>query len=175
MKASVREATENDVTRLAALGAETFISAFGDLYSGKDLRAFVAESHSPAAYRNLISNPDCRVWIAENEGVEPIGYAVGGPCGLPVPDLPANSGELKRIYMKEGVRGGGVGACLLSTALDYLRARFDRVYLSVYSENHAAHRFYERFGFVKIGDYFFMVGEQADAEWIMELKEHRTA
>ncbi len=175
MTFQVRLAQENDEERLAEIGATTFTSTFGHLYSEKDLCAFIAKSHRPEVYRKLLGDSDHRAWIAESAEGETVGYAVAGPCGLPVPDMPPDSGELQRIYLTEGAKGAGVGARLMTAALEFLRARYGRVYLSVHSENFTAQRFYERFGFVKLCDYFYMVGDHADPEWIMELKEARIA
>lgn len=170
MTIDIRPALEEDADALAALGAETFMATFGHLYKEKDSNAFLAKNHSAAVYARLLADPDYGVWIAEDEKGEAIGYAVAGPCSLPVPDIPANSGELSRLYLKKGVQGAGLGARLLDIALDFLRDRFEHVYLSVYAENVVAQRLYERSGFVKIHDYFYMVGDHADPEWIMELK-----
>jgi len=171
----IRQANEKDAERLAAIGVETFKSAFGHLYPPDDFLDFASTYHSPEAYRRILTNENCRAWIAEAANGETVGYAVSGPCSLPVPDLSPNSGELKRIYLNKGIQGSGIGARLMTAALEFLRTRFDRVYLGVYSENFSAHRFYERFGFVKIADYVFMVGKHEDAEWIMELKEPKSA
>lgn len=168
--ATIRIAFEEDAPALATLGAETFSSTFGDLYAAADLRSFLEKNHSVEAYRALLSNPEYGLWIAEAEGGEAVGYAVAGPCGLPVPDLPENSGELLRLYLKKGAQGGGLGARMLETALEFLRDRFERIYLGVYKENLTAQRLYERYGFVKVHDYIYMVGDHADPEWIMELK-----
>lgn len=169
MTVEIRPALAKDAQTLAALGAETFIATFGHLYDEKDLNAFLAKNHSASVYAALLRDPDYGVWLAETPGGVAVGYAVAGPCSLPVPNLPANSGELARLYLKTGVQGAGLGARLLAVALAFLQNRFERVYLSVYSENAAAQRLYQRFGFVKIRDYFYMVGDHADPEWIMEL------
>lgn len=168
---SIREAFEDDAQTLAALGAETFTATFGHLYSRENLEKFLNKSHSTEVYRKLAADPECGVWIAEDENGAPAGYAVAGPCTLPAPDRPARSGELMRLYLRNGAKGTGLGARLLETALDFLRDRFERIYLSVYHENTVAQRLYQRYGFVKIHDYFYMVGDHADPEWIMELQE----
>ncbi len=170
MSASIREAFEEDAGLLSALGAETFISTFGHLYSTDNLEKFLAKSHSQAAYSALLGNPDYAVWIAHDDAGAGAGYAVAGPCTLPVPGMPPASGELVRLYLLKSAQGSGLGARLLDTALSFLRDRFEHIYLSVYHENHIAQRLYQRFGFVKIHDYFYMVGDQADPEWIMQLK-----
>ena len=45
----------------------------------------------------------------------------------------------------------------------------DAPILSVYVDNHRAHRFYQRYGFTEIGRYVFMVGEKADDDRILRL------
>lgn len=165
----IRVALPEDAEVLSALGRETFVATFGHLYEKRNLDAFLAKNHSRETYAGVLSDPEYGVWIAETADGEAIGYAVAGPCSLPVPDMPAHSGELARLYLKKGVQGGGIGGRLLSVALEFLNDRFEHVYLSVYAENFVAQKLYERFGFRKIHDYFYMVGDHADPEWIMEL------
>lgn len=169
----IRPARRDDAETLAKIGRETFIETFGHLYSKQNLAAFLDKNHTPAVYRAMAGEPDVGMWLAQSGAEEAAGYAVACPCSLPVPDLPPNSGELARLYLAAGVQGTGLGARLLETALEFLRMRFERIFLSVYSENLKAQRFYKRYGFVKIHDYFYMVGDHADPEWIMELKSNR--
>ena len=153
---------------LAALGAATFIDAFGHLYRAADLEAFLREHHSPGGYRRLIADPETRIWIAKDAGGAPVAYAVARPCTLPVEDMPPRSGELSRLYALKAHQGAGLGGRLLETALDWLEVRFDHVFLSVYAENDGAMRLYRRHGFEKAGAYSFMVGDHADPEFIMK-------
>ncbi|GAB4526354.1 MAG: GNAT family N-acetyltransferase [Amphiplicatus sp.] len=165
---SIRRAGPGDAETLAALGAETFAETFGHLYKEEDLSAFLKKNHAPEVYRGILADPAFAVWLAEDAGGPAGGYVVAGPCALPVPDMPENAGEIVRLYLRESFQGAGLGARLLETALDWLAPRYGPVYLSVYEENPRAQKLYERFGFVKIRRYFYMVGNQADPEWIME-------
>ncbi|NWG91844.1 MAG: GNAT family N-acetyltransferase [Parvularculaceae bacterium] len=168
--AKIRNAVDADADRLARLGAETFIATFGHLYAAKDLNAFLAKNHTVDVYRSLLADPEFMVFIAETDAGEAVGYAVAGPSSLPVPDPGPHSGELARLYLTKEAQGAGLGARLLEVALEFLRDRFERIYLSVYAENAHAQRLYRRYGFVKIRDYFYKVGDHLDPEWIMELK-----
>ncbi len=170
MAFAIRPAFEEDAPILAQLGAETFTATFGDLYGSKDLQTFLTKNHSVDAYRLLLTDPEFGLWIAETDDGDAVGYAVAGPSGLPAPGSPPRAGELARLYLKKGVQGGGLGARLLETALEFLCDRFERVFLSVYAQNVVAQKLYQRYGFVKIHDYFYMVGDHADPEWIMELE-----
>ena len=65
--------------------------------------------------------------------------------------------------------GRGTGTMLMDWALARARALgCDAVQLSVYSENHGAQRFYERYGFTKVGEYGFPVGKTVDHEFILK-------
>lgn len=166
----IRDARPSDAPALAAVAAETFIETFGHLYKPEDLSAFLEKNHAASVYSRLIADSEWQVWIAEDGEGAAVAYCVAGPCTLPVPDMPEKSGELARLYLRSGAQGTGLGARLLDLALGWMRARFDHIYLSVYAENVRAQKLYQRAGFVKIHDYFYMVGNQADPEWIMELR-----
>ncbi|MEL7486700.1 MAG: GNAT family N-acetyltransferase [Pseudomonadota bacterium] len=165
---SIREATYNDAETLSNLGGRTFAETFGHLYKPSDLNKFLEKSQSVSVYRRLFNDPLWRAWIAETAAGEAVGYACAGPCDLPVPDRPAQSGELQRFYILAPHQGGGLGGRMLTIALDWLEARFDYLYLSVRAENFGAQRLYRRFGFEKVHDYFYMIGDHADPEWIMK-------
>jgi ribosomal protein S18 acetylase RimI-like enzyme len=162
----IRRAVPADAPTLSALGASTFVETFGHLYSREDLQAFLDESHSVTAYEKLLASPAYALWLAEREG-EAIGYALAGPCGLPHKDARPDDGELKRLYMSSSAQGGGIGAKLFEQALDWLERDGPRpLWISVWSENHGAQRFYARYGFEKAGEYEFPVGAQRDHEFI---------
>lgn len=163
---TIRRATGEDAVALAELGATTFIEAFGQLYSPEDLQAFLEESHSVAAYAKVLANPDYALWIAEKGG-RAIGYAQAGPSGLPHEHVRPGDGELKRLYLLKGEQNGGVGRALFEQALAWLERDGPRpLWISVWSENLGAQRFYGRYGFEFAGEYAFIVGEQRDREFI---------
>ncbi|HEV8692997.1 MAG TPA: GNAT family N-acetyltransferase [Lysobacter sp.] len=174
MSVRIRRAVPADAPTLSALGTRTFIDSFGHLYSAKDLQAFLDESHTPEAYTRYLADPAYALWLAEKQGAA-IGYALAGPCGLPHDDAKPGDGELKRLYMLPSAQGDGVGARLFDEALAWLERGGPRtLWISVWSENYGAQRFYARYGFEKAGEYEFIVGQQRDHEF-MYRRAARTA
>lgn len=162
----IRRAVPADAGVLAELGARTFTDTFGHLYSAQDLQAFLDESHTVGAYEQVLASPRHALWLAERDG-EAIGYALAGPCGLPHEDVKPGDGELKRLYVSSSQQGGGVGAQLFEQALAWLEREGPRtLWISVWSENHGAQRFYSRYGFEMAGEYEFPVGAQRDREFM---------
>jgi diamine N-acetyltransferase len=166
-----RPATLADAPALAALGAETFIAAFGHLYSDADLTAFLTQVHAPDAVADEIAGPSCTHCLVEDAG-ELIAY-----CKLRYPSHyvsysdAKNPIELGQLYALPGRTGGGIGTRLMDWALGVAReGGHDAVLLSVYAENYGAQRFYQRYGFAKIADITFKVGDHFDPEFLYELK-----
>lgn len=166
-----RPATIADAPALAALGAETFIAAFGHLYTEADLNAFLAQVHSPVPVAEEIAGGECTHRLAEDDG------ALVAYCKLRYPSHytaytdARDPLELGQLYALPGYTGQGIGAQLMEWALATARERsHDAVLLSVYAENYGAQAFYRRYGFGKIADITFPVGEQLDPEFLYELK-----
>ncbi len=166
MNTTIRRAAVDDAPALAELGAATFIESFGQLYGPADLQAFLDESHSVRAYGKALADPAYALWVAERDG-QAIGYAQAGPCGLPHADASPADGDLKRLYLLQSAQNGGVGAALFAQALAWLERDGPRtLWISVWSENYGAQRFYGRYGFEFAGEYAFIVGEQRDREFM---------
>ena len=166
MGVTVRRAALADAATLAELGTATFIDTFGHLYTPEDLQAFLDESHTEAAYAKVLANSHYALWIAEADG-RAIGYAQAGPCGLPHADVQPGDGELKRLYLRADAQNAGAGRKLMDAAMAWLLQDGPRtLWLSVWSENFGAQRFYARYGFEFAGEYAFIVGEQRDREFM---------
>src|SRR5262245_8118439 len=97
-----------------------------------------------------------------------VGYGVGGRCKLPVHDLEARAGEIKRLYVHAAAHGQKLGTRMLDMLIEELERReHDPLYVGVWSQNLGAQRLYMRYGFVRVGQYDFPVGQQMDLEFIL--------
>lgn len=166
----LRPATLADVPALAELGRQSFTDAFGHLYSPQDLAAFLVEVHDEGVVAEEIASGECRHALAVGEDGALLAY-----CKLRHPSKLAEHSdardplELGQLYCAADATGQGIGAALIEWAIGEARAGgHDAMLLSVYSGNIGAQRFYARYGFTKIADIHFRVGEQFDDEFLFE-------
>jgi ribosomal protein S18 acetylase RimI-like enzyme len=165
----IRRAAAADAAELAALGGATFMEAFGHLYSPQDSRAFLADAHAADWYSRLLESPSAAAWLADVGERQAVAFVTAGACKLPVPDLEPRAGEIHRLYVLAEFQKHRLGTQLLEAALAWLEAQGrEPVYLGVWSGNEAAQRLYRRYGFEKVGEYGFSVGQQVDREFIFK-------
>ena len=164
----LRDAQPQDAPALAALGQEAFCASFAHLYGEEDLTGFLAQSHSPAKVAAEIADPAMRVHLALDEHGQLLGFCkLVLACGWPDMARAANVIELKQLYTAPSATGRGIGAALMDWALAEAVSRgAGEMQLSVYSDNPGAQRFYARYGFAKVADIHFMVGNQRDEEFL---------
>ena len=165
--ASIRRATRADVPALSLVGSATFLETFAGVINGADIVAHCVTEHSAAAYENLLTGVEAAAWLAESlDGGAPVGYAVLNRPKLPGAGL--DDLEIKRIYVLARFHGSGVGAGLMSEALDESKRRgARRAVLGVYAQNHRALAFYAKHGFTRIGERHFKVGANTYFDYVL--------
>jgi ribosomal protein S18 acetylase RimI-like enzyme len=162
-----RTATPGDADRVVALFHGCFCHTFGHLYDPQDLAAFLG-GHTVEQWKDQLDSDDFAVRIAEN-GDQLAGFIKLGPLKLPV-EPTGKALELRQLYVREPWHGSGAARELTDWLIAEARRRgADELYLSVFTQNHRARRFYARYGFEEVGPTTFMVGNQADEDVIMRL------
>jgi GNAT superfamily N-acetyltransferase len=162
-----RTATADDANRLVAMFHECFTDTFGHLYAPSDLAMFIA-GHTAEQWHGQLESEDVTVRIAE-DGEQLAGFLKLGSLQLPV-DPKGKALELRQLYVRPAWHGTGVARDLMDWVIAEARQRgAAELYLSVFTQNHRARRFYAGYGFKDVGPYAFMVGNQADEDFIMRL------
>jgi ribosomal protein S18 acetylase RimI-like enzyme len=158
-----RDGKPGDGAMLGGIARATFIETFGLLYSLPNLEGFLRDG-TDAAYEAELNDPDIEVRFAMAHDV-PIGFCKVSRLKLPADTSEPTAMELRQLYIFRPWQGAGIAQVLTQWALERARARGAKeIWLSVFTENHRARRFYARHGFVEIAPYEFMVGDQADED-----------
>ena len=167
---NIRYGTTEDAKMLAELGARTFYDTFAKDNTPENIDAYLKKSFSNEIQLNELSRPDIIFLIAELED-EPAGYA----------ELKMNSDdksikgkkamEIERIYASQEYIGKGVGKELMKACIYEARKRgCDSVWLGVWEKNQRAIDFYKRWGFKEVGTHIFMLGNDSQKDFVMELE-----
>lgn len=163
-----RDAAPADGDELAQVARRIFTETFGTLYRQEDLKAYLDEAYGQNGLVGVLRDPAYKVRLATADETI-IGYCTIGPVAFPG-EWSATTTELHNLYILGPWQGEGVAQVLMDRGLNEAReGGATEVLLSVYVDNHRARRFYERYGFVEIGKYAFMVGTHEDDDRIMKL------
>jgi len=162
-----RPADAADAAAIDRVFRESFCDTFAHLYRPADLETFLGK-FTLDAWTSELEDDRFAFRVAEADG-QIVGYVKLGPPALPV-ETKGSSVELRQLYILKDWHGRGAAKVLMDWAIAEAKARGgSELYLTVYTDNHRAKRLYERYGFVYVGPYHFMVGEQADEDIIMRL------
>lgn len=159
MTITIRACGPGDAQALALVGQATFLETYAGTLPAADILEHCRTEHGEALYADWLARPGYHLWAAQmDEGGAVIGYAALTP-----PDLPLPTGEkdveLKRIYLLNRFHGTGIGANLMTTAMEAAaQAGFTRMLLGVFGGNSRALAFYARQGYAEAGVRKFRVG-----------------
>ena len=168
MTPAYRAGRPGDGKALSDLFCATFAATFGHLYTREDISDFLCDKQ-PEQFERQLADPAFAFRLADVDGAL-AGFVKCGPNELPI-DEPEGVWELHQLYLAEAAKGHGVADKLMDWALDEARRRgFTALVLSVWIDNHRARRFYDKYGFVEIGRWDFMVGNHADDDRILQVR-----
>jgi ribosomal protein S18 acetylase RimI-like enzyme len=161
--------TVDHLSRLQALMRETFTETFGHLYPPSDLANYLDGAYASDRLRSELADT-WNFWrlVLDGSGA-PIAYLECVPAHLPHPEVrPEEHGEIERIYVLRSQQGKGLGRKLMTIAVDHLVERYGNTpqWLGVWSQNLRAQALYRSYGFDKVGEYQFAVGDTFDRDFI---------
>lgn len=158
-----------DLASLRAVSLRTFVDTFAHLNTPENMAKYVAERLSLEQLGQELADSNSAFYFAELSG-QRIGYLKVN-YGAAQTDLrEADSLEIERIYVVQEWLGKGVAQALLAHAETLARASGMRsIWLAVWEENPRAIRFYEKSGFVTFDKHIFVLGDDAQTDYMMRL------
>jgi diamine N-acetyltransferase len=160
-----RVAEPAEMEALAAFAQTQFAANFAHLYEAAEMQRFLEDAYHPDLLRREMSEGKAVFALCETSG-HYLGYIKYGFCKLPITPANPPQTEIHQLYIDAGMQGYGIGKKLMQMALADMEPRSGEICLGVWSQNFRAQRFYESFGFAKVGEYDFIVGKHADREFI---------
>jgi GNAT superfamily N-acetyltransferase len=132
------------------------------------MRAYVERSFNQEQVARELADAASIFFVADMQG-GPAGYARLHAGEAPGEVRGARPIELVRLYVDQRYHGSGVAAALMQACIDAATAcGHDSMHLGVWEHNPRAQAFYGKWGFEKVGDQVFDLGDDVQTDWIME-------
>jgi len=170
---SISRALPADAHRVSALAIETFPLACPPGTTRENIDMFCSTKLSPQAFVAYLADSRIRVWCVRR-GDELAGYvmSVSGEPDDPVIAEAVKARptvEISKIYVRVSAHGAGVAQQLMNVAVEEAKAEgAQSVWLGVNQQNERANTFYERSGFLLVGERRFQVGDSLEEDFVRE-------
>lgn len=165
---TIRTGSLRDIATLLHLSIQTFKETFEEFNTTENMNLYL-RSFSEERIADELAEPGAEFFIAEENG-EPVGYARVRISRTPAA-LNGRALEIERLYARRMYIGKGIGKQLMDTCLKYAKQNgFSSVWLGVWEHNVRAIAFYQQYGFGRFGQHIFMVGNDAQTDFLMQKK-----
>ncbi|PKS05918.1 hypothetical protein jhhlp_007750 [Lomentospora prolificans] len=165
----VRKAMLSDAQAIADMAREVFVKTFGHSTSEENVNNYLKENYSTEAMAKHLQHPDHETLVAVDAGGRIRGYGtlrknVREPCLDDVPDKI----ELLRLYVDASALGRGIGGSIARALEDLAREQgFKNMWLGVWEGNYNSQKVYEKWGYKRVGEHIFYLGDEAQTDWIL--------
>ena len=167
MSITIRTATPSDAGLIADMSRQTFYDSFAPDNSKENMDIFMNEVFTRDALIDEVGAEGNTFFLAYLD-TEPVGYARMREGKNPGIGEGKPSIEIARIYAVQTAIGKGVGSALMQSCVDIAaQLRKEFIYLGVWENNKRAIDFYSKWGFEKYGTHVFMLGKDAQTDWLM--------
>ncbi|HUQ96529.1 MAG TPA: GNAT family N-acetyltransferase [Chitinophagaceae bacterium] len=163
MEITIRRATPDDAELIADLSRQTFYDTFAPQNTAEDMALFLDTQFPRSALVAEAAAPNALFLLATADA-EMVGYArlcetKTNPHGI----------EIARLYATTAAIGKGVGKALMQACIEIAHERTKtKIWLGVWEKNTRAINFYTAWGFEKVGEHDFRLGNDLQRDWIMQ-------
>lgn len=157
----------SDVEQLRDISIETFVDTFKDQNTEENLNEYLERAYSIEQLTSEINQVGTDFYFLKDSDI------IVGYLKINIDDAQSEKEhplalEVERIYVLPQHKRKGYGKLLLEFA--YLRAKeLNRtgIWLGVWEHNYNALAFYKKMGFQRVGEHTFIMGDDAQVDYIM--------
>jgi ribosomal protein S18 acetylase RimI-like enzyme len=168
MQIKIESVNLNEIQELADISRKCFYDTFHAQNSAENMKLFLDESFNVETLEEEMLQPANYFFFAKM-GDEIVGYIKLSDTKPAFMSEEVLSMEIARIYVVKDKIGSGIGKRLIEFAFSFSRKLTRNViWLGVWEHNLRAIHFYRNWGFEKFGEHIFMVGNDAQTDWLMK-------
>jgi diamine N-acetyltransferase len=166
----IRKAIQEDAASLAALAEYTFRETFGADNNSQDMDQHCIQAYGIEIQTLEILDPNIDTFVYEFEN-ELIAFAQLFWQEAPSCVQAIKPVEIRRFYLDSAWHGQGIAGALMQHVLEQVAVKnADQIWLGVWEHNPKARRFYQKMGFLEVGDHVFQLGSDPQRDLILSRK-----
>ena len=167
MNVVLRKCSSNNFETLRELSIRTYYETFAHLNTAEDMAAYLEDAFNVERLTQEFNDPNSAFYFLYTDG-NLAGYLKLNEVPSQTDINDAESLEIERIYVSSEFQGAGLGRYLMEQAIAIAKERKKKyAWLGVWEKNEKAIRFYKKNGFYEIGTHKFVMGEDAQTDYIM--------
>ncbi|GAF36898.1 GNAT family N-acetyltransferase [Lentilactobacillus farraginis] len=167
MSVLLRECTLADVGALQQISRETFTDTFGDANQQADLDRYLTKAYNTDQLTKELSDPESAFFFIYMDD-QLAGYLKVNFGNNQTEQYGTDKLEVQRIYIRPSFKHLGLGTHLMNKAFEIARrVSKHRIWLGVWEHNESAKKFYQKLGFVQVGEHVFTLGSSRQRDLIM--------
>jgi ribosomal protein S18 acetylase RimI-like enzyme len=164
----IQEATKADAALIADMSRQTFYDSFAADNTKADMDKFLNEQFTRERLMEEVGAAG-NIFLLAYEGNEVVGYARIRETPNPIGRKNTPAIEIARIYAVQKSIGKGIGTALMQRCIAIAREKKSTlIWLGVWEKNYKAIAFYTKWGFERFGEHVFMLGNDAQTDWLMK-------
>jgi ribosomal protein S18 acetylase RimI-like enzyme len=168
-KIEIQKASISNIDDLQKISRDTFYETFVTSTSEENMRLYLENNFSKEKLLKELENSYSEFYFALVEN-NLAGYLKINFSEAQTDLNDDNALEVERIYVRNNYHGKGVGRQLLDYAIQVAKQKnMQTVWLGVWENNQRAINFYKKNGFVTFDTHVFMLGEEAQTDYMMRL------
>jgi diamine N-acetyltransferase len=177
---TLRKATLADLADLVALSRTTFADTYAHLNDPADFEAYLDSAFSETQMTEELAVPNTATYFVDYQNITAGYFKLNFNKSPDQSDRPQldndvfssfreqSMTELERIYLIKEWQGKGLAAPMMAAIEAEAKAVGSTcLWLGVWEQNPKAMRFYEKCGFVHMGEHIFQIGSDAQRDWLM--------
>lgn len=165
----IRKVLPSEAGQLQQLSRQTFYEAFASQNTPENMTKYLTDKLSLPTITKELHHPFSAFYFAQHAD-QLIGYLKLNFENIQAENHAEKIIEIERIYVIKAHQGRQVGQYLIEFAIQKARETgAGYIWLGVWEQNQRAIRFYQKNGFVTFGYQIFMLGDDAQTDWLMRL------
>lgn len=164
---SFRRATPADLDLLLELGRRTVTDTFAQYNTPENMSAFLVKHYDRQHWQDDLHAENTHFVIADLPHAPAAAFA--RLChGHKVPECVGDPAawQIDKFYVDKPHIGAGLAHEMMQHCLNLISAAGAKtVYLSVWEHNARAFRFYQKWGFTRVGELIFPMGDDPQIDW----------